>query len=77
MVVEFLMARPKQKEIVRRIQTMAPTPYGEIRANLWHRDMKPMHLLRTKLSFFWRGPVRPKIRPLGSHHLVPGRALGR
>ena len=60
MVVEFLMARPKQKEIVRRIQTMAPTPYGEIRANLWHRDMKPMHLLRTKLSFFGAGRFDPK-----------------
>ena len=60
MVVEFLMAHPKQKEIVRRIQTMAPTPYGEIRANLWHRDMKPMHLLRTKLSFFGAGRFDPK-----------------
>ena len=46
-VVEFLMAHPRQKECVRRIQTMAATPYGEIQANLWHRDMKPMHLLRS------------------------------
>jgi hypothetical protein len=30
---------------------MAGSAYGEIRANLWHRDMKPMHLLRAKLSF--------------------------
>lgn len=60
MVVEFLMANPAQKSCVRRIQTMADTPYGEIRANLWHQDMKPMHLLRTKLSFFGAGRFDPK-----------------
>ncbi|MFV8570014.1 hypothetical protein ACNQ6O_02270 [Marinobacter sp. SBS5] len=60
MVVEFLMAHPEQKECVRRIQTMGETPYGEIRANLWHRDMKPMHLLRTKLSFFGASRFDPK-----------------
>ncbi|WP_100638123.1 hypothetical protein [Marinobacter salexigens] len=59
-VVEFLMAHPGQKECVRRIQTMGETPYGEIRANLWHKDMKPMHLLRTKLSFFGASRFDPK-----------------
>ncbi|WP_336367930.1 hypothetical protein [Marinobacter sp. C2H3] len=59
-VVEFLMAHPHQKECVRRIQTLAQTPYGEIQANLWHRDMKPMHLLRTKLSFFGASRFDPK-----------------
>lgn len=59
-VVEYLMAHPRQKECVRRIQTMAATPYGEIQANLWHRDMKPMHLLRTKLSFFGASRFDPK-----------------
>lgn len=60
LVVEFLMAQPRHKEIVRRIQAMAETPYGEIRANLWHQDMKPMHLLRAKLSFFGAGRFDPK-----------------
>lgn len=60
LVVEFLLAHPDQKEIVRRIQTLANTPYGEIQANLWHRDMKPMHLLRTKLSFFGASRFDPK-----------------
>ncbi|WP_458526085.1 hypothetical protein [Onishia taeanensis] len=60
LVVEFLIAHPRHKDIVRRIQTMAETPYGEIRINLWHRDMKPMHLLRTKLSFFGAGRFDPK-----------------
>jgi len=32
LVVEFLMQQPRHKEIVRRIQAMAETPYGEIRA---------------------------------------------
>ncbi|MBS3804251.1 MAG: hypothetical protein KGY54_06860 [Oleiphilaceae bacterium] len=60
LVVEFLMEQPRYKEIVRRIQTMAETAYGEIRANLWHRDMKPMHLLRAKLSFFGASRFDPK-----------------
>ncbi|MDX1466596.1 MAG: hypothetical protein R3215_12935, partial [Halomonas sp.] len=60
LVVEFLIAHPRHKDIVRRIQTMVETPYGEIRANLWHRDMKPMHLLRTKLAFFGAGRFDPK-----------------
>lgn len=60
MVVEFLMAHPEQKECVRRIQTLGGTPYGEIRANLWHRELKPMHLLRTKLSFFGASRFDPK-----------------
>ena len=59
-VVEFLMAHPGQKECVRRIQTMGATVYGEIQANLWHRDMKPIHLLRTKLSFFGASRFDPK-----------------
>ncbi|MCH8552177.1 MAG: hypothetical protein LAT62_09585 [Natronospirillum sp.] len=60
LVVEFLLANPSQKECVRRIQTMGQTSYGEIQANLWHRDMKPMHLLRTKLSFFGASRFDPK-----------------
>jgi len=57
--IDLLMAHPESMSIVRRIQTMANTEYGEIRANLWHRDMKPMHLLRAKLSF------------LGAHRFDP------
>lgn len=60
LVVEFLIAHPRHKDIVRRIQSMVETPYGDIRANLWHRDMRPMHLLRTKLSFFGASRFDPK-----------------
>ena len=54
------MAFPEHMRVVRRIQTMAATVYGEIRANLWHRDMKPMHLLRAKLSFLGAHRFDPK-----------------
>lgn len=51
-VVEFLVDHPGMKGIVRRIQSMASTTYGDVRGNLLDRDMQPMHLLRCKLSFF-------------------------
>ena len=59
LTIDLLMAFPEHMRVIRRIQTMAATVYGEIRANLWHRDMKPMHLLRAKLSF------------LGAHRFDP------
>jgi hypothetical protein len=59
-VVDFLLEHPRHKEVVRRIQTLVREPYGDIHANLWHRDMKPMHLLRTKLSFFGASRFDPK-----------------
>ena len=59
-VVDFLIQHSRYKDIVRRIQTMAETPLGEIRANLWAREMKPMHLLRAKLSFFGASRFDPK-----------------
>jgi len=60
LTVEFLMAEPTFVDIVRRIQTMAGTAFGEIRANLWHRDMRPIHLLRTKLSFLGANRFDPR-----------------
>jgi hypothetical protein len=60
LAIDFLLAEPGHMECVRRIQTMAATHYGEIRANLWHRDMKPMHLLRTKLSFLGANRFDPR-----------------
>ena len=59
LTIDLLLAYPEHMKAVRRIQTMVATAFGEIRANLWHRDMKPMHLLRTKLSF------------LGAHRFDP------
>lgn len=59
-VVEFLLENPDLKAIVRRIQSMAQTHYGEIRANLLDREMLPMHLLRCKLSFFGASKFDPR-----------------
>ena len=60
LTIDLLMVSPEHMRVVRRIQTMAATVYGEIRANLWHRDMKPMHLLRAKLSFLGAHRFDPK-----------------
>ena len=49
--IEFLLGHPDIVDVVRRIQAMSSVAYGEIRGNLWHRTMRPMHLLRTKLAF--------------------------
>ena len=59
-VVDFLLAKPRHKEIIRRVQTLVKDTYGDIHANLWHQDMKPMHLLRTKLAFFGASRFDPK-----------------
>ena len=59
-VVDFLLAHPRHKDIIRRIQTLVKMPYGEIHANLWHKDIKPMHLLRAKLAFFGAGRFDPR-----------------
>ncbi len=60
LTIDLLMAFPEHMRVIRRIQSMAATVYGEIRANLWHRDMKPMHLLRAKLSFLGAHRFDPK-----------------
>lgn len=59
-VVDFLLAKPRHKDIVRRVQSLVKATYGDIHANLWHRDMKPMHLLRAKLAFFGASRFDPK-----------------
>lgn len=61
-VASFVLRHPDQRGIVRRIQVMARTHYGEIRANLLDRDVLPMHLLRCKLSFFGVSKFDPRSR---------------
>ncbi|MBF8743861.1 hypothetical protein [Pseudomonas guariconensis] len=60
LTAHFLIAQPAFKGTVRRLQGMAQTRYGEIRANLLARDMLPIHLLRCKLAFFGAGKFDPK-----------------
>ena len=59
-VAEFLMQRPELRHIVRRVQTTARYPYGEIRDNLVDESCRPIDLLRCKLSFFGAGKFDPK-----------------
>lgn len=59
-VADFLLHQPEHMGIVARIATMAQTQYGEIRANLLHKDVLPMHLLRCKLAFFGVSKFDPK-----------------
>ena len=59
-VIELLLEEPRFKGIVRRIQSMAQTSYGEIRQNLLAADMRPMDLLRCKLSFFGATKFDPR-----------------
>ena len=59
-VAEFLLTNPTHLGIVNRISTMAQTQFGEIRANLLHKDVLPMHLLRCKLAFFGVSKFDPK-----------------
>ncbi|MDV2116871.1 hypothetical protein [Alcaligenes faecalis] len=56
----FMVAKPKLRGIVRRIQSMSRCIYGDIQANLLDRDILPMHLLRAKLAFFGVGKFDPR-----------------
>ncbi len=58
----FMVARPKMRGIVRRIQSMNRCIYGDIQANLLDRNILPMHLLRCKLAFFGVGKFDPRSR---------------
>ena len=59
-VVEFLLEQPGYKAVIRRVQSMSRTTYGEIRKNLLAADLLPMHLLRCKLSFFGATKFDPR-----------------
>ena len=61
-VSHFLLRHPEHLGITRRIQTMSATHYGDIRDNLLHRDVLPMHLLRCKLAFFGASKFDPRSR---------------
>ncbi|MDC0000449.1 hypothetical protein OAE16_08450 [Porticoccaceae bacterium] len=61
-VAHFNMHNPTYSGIVARIQTMAQSQYGEIRENLVHSDVLPIHLLRCKLSFFGVSKFDPRSR---------------
>lgn len=59
-VAAFLLRRPRRHRIVRRVQTMARYPYGEIQDNLLAAGCMPIDILRCKLSFFGAIKFDPK-----------------
>lgn len=59
-VVDFMLAAPDHRWAVKRVQTMARLPYGEIRANLIGSEFRPIDLLRCKLSFFGASKFDPR-----------------
>jgi hypothetical protein len=58
----FMVAHPKLRGIVRRIQGMNRCVYGDIQANLLDKEVLPMHLLRAKLAFFGVSKFDPRSR---------------
>ena len=60
MIAYFLLRRPELSGIVTRIQAMSAEPMGEIRGNLADINMRPLDLLRCKLSFFGVSKFDPK-----------------
>jgi hypothetical protein len=59
-VGDFLLANPRWRGILRRIQSQAGLPYAEIRDNLLGRKCLPIDLLRCKLSIFGAAKFDPK-----------------
>jgi hypothetical protein len=51
-IADFLSREPDRRHVLRRVQIAARHPYAEVRDNLLSADMRPIDLLRCKLSFF-------------------------
>ena len=59
-VAEFLLANPRWRGILRRVQSLAHLPYGEIQDNTLSDRCLPIDLLRCKLSIFGAAKFDPK-----------------
>ncbi|MFK7801437.1 MAG: hypothetical protein AB8G95_07400 [Anaerolineae bacterium] len=59
-VIDFLMAQPSERGLIRRIQSLADLPYGEIQENLIGENCLPIDMLRCKLSFFGASKFDPR-----------------
>ena len=51
-VAHFLLHHPEHRHVVRRVLGIDRHPYGEIRDNLVDQGIRPIDMLRCKLSFF-------------------------
>jgi len=59
-VALFLLANPKHRHMVRRIQALSQYPYAEIQENLLGSKLLPIDMLRFKLAFFGATKFDPK-----------------
>ena len=59
-VATLALRRPDLRHVIRRVQTVARYPYGEIRDNLLGADCLPIDLLRCKLAYFGASKFDPK-----------------
>ena len=57
---EVMINRPELRNIIKRIIINKSMPYSEIQNNLIGKDMKPIDILRCKLSFFGASKFDPK-----------------
>ncbi len=59
-IAGFLLQNPEHRHAVRRVQTTSRLPYAEVQDNLIAADMRPIDLLRCKLSFFGASRFDPR-----------------
>lgn len=57
---EFLAAHPECRHVVRRVQLTARCQYAEVRDNLTGAELRPIDILRCKLSFFGATDFDPR-----------------
>ena len=60
LICEFLLAHPKYRGIIKRIQSLKNYPYSEVQDNVLDRKTIPIDMLRFKLSFFGANRYDPK-----------------
>ena len=59
-IAEFLLRCPEHRHTIRRAQMSRFAPYGEIRDNTIGRALRPIDMLRAKLSFFGATQFDPR-----------------
>ncbi|MEZ8140940.1 hypothetical protein A1OK_04305 [Enterovibrio norvegicus FF-454] len=59
-LARFLLNYPSLRTIARRVWTMGNLPMGDIQINVLSREVRPMHLLRCKLSMFGATKFDPR-----------------
>lgn len=60
LVARFLLANPEHRSIVRRVQGLVDCPYSEIQENLVADGIRPVDMMRCKLSFFGATDFDPR-----------------